>query len=505
MQYDYLFQTIGFLVFFKTPKGYFHLSPLADHSVKEVINGNSLDKRIVYSDVEDEFSSTEGMICGNTLNPKNKREAANGREAATANQAPGCKYIKLAIATDTDYSNRQGSIDTGTGTGTDIKEKIYDMVNQMEFVFLDNNFNKSNVAPVGIRIRLTCLSINAMDNTSRGSDGGLMLQYFRNNIGQFFPSSSLYDISHIITGRGLGIAGFGPQFGQAYTPVGSFCVTPAMAASISTIVDFSDNSLISYPNIWKIMLHEISHNLGANDLTNSTPPHLCDPTTKSIMCQGLGKLGYFNEYSRGQLLSHLNDGGSTCLNNLAAPAYTNNFRLKLNGSDIVSSTMTINGATKTLEIPYDQLLPLTSSTFTASNSAVSVTKINNNKAKFNINSVPQFYMNVSATNVCSYSQWSLNFIYSPSGARVAYNAYPNPADASINLDVENIEDIEKMIGLGKILVYADNGRFVKEIILSNSDTANTIITDDLKNGIYYFHLVDKDGNVQKKRIIIKHQ
>jgi hypothetical protein len=63
----------------------------------------------------------------------------------------------------------------------------------------------------------------------------------------------------------------------------------------------------------------------------------------------------------------------------------------------------------------------------------------------------------------------------------------------------------QMIALDKILIYADNGRFVKEIILSNSDAANTIVTDDLKNGIYYFHLVDKERNIQIKRIAIKHQ
>ncbi len=492
--------------FFRTPKGYFHLSHLADFGVKEAENGNGLDKRIVYSDVEDEFSTTEGMVCGNTLNPKNKREAVNGREAATANLAPGCKYIKLAIATDADYSSRQSGLNTGTGT-TDIKEKIYDMVNQMEFIFLDNNFKKSNVAPISIRIRLTCLSINAMDNTVWGSDASNILKYFRDNIGQFFPSSSSYDLAHLITGRGLspGSTALGPQFGQAFTPLGSYCVNPAMAASVSTIVNFITNGLIDYDQVWKIMLHEICHNLGAGDLAYSTPPHLCGSTTMSIMCQGLGKLAYINDYSRNEILSHLNGPGNACLSDVAKPGYTNNFKLKLNGNDIVSSMMAINGATKTLEIPFDQLLPVTYSTFVASNSAVSVTKINNNKAVFNINSAPQFFMTVSANNVCSYSQWGLNFIYSPSGARVAYNAYPNPADVTINVDAENIEDIEKMIGLDKILIYADNGRFVKEITVSSGDGTNTIVIDDLKNGIYYFHLVDKEGSIQKKRIAIKHQ
>jgi hypothetical protein len=490
--------------FFKTPKGYFHLSPLSDHGVKDADNGNGLDKRIVYSDVEDEFSSTEGMICGNTLKSKNKREAANSREAAIANLPPGCKYIKLAIATDTDYSSRQNTLDTGTGA-TGIVEKIYDMVNRMEFVFLDNNFSKSNVSPVGIRIRLTCLSINAMNNAARGSDGNGMLSDFRTMLPQIFPSSSLYDIAHLITGRGLGAPGQGNQLGQAYTPIGSFCVTPANAASISTIVKYSNNQLIDYTDIWKIMLHEISHNLGADDLAYSTPPHSCNPTTLSIMCQGLGKLGYFNEYSRNELLSHLNGNGSACLSNLAAPAYTNNFKLKLNGSDITGSTMYINNANKTLEIPFDQLLPITSSTFTPSNGTVWVNKINNNKALFSINAVPIFTMNVTAANVCSYSQWGLSFMYSPSGARVGYNAYPNPADASINLDAETIEDIEKTIGLDRVLVYEVNGLFVKEIRVLKSNTTNTIVTDDLKNGIYYFHLIDQEGNVQQKRIGIKHQ
>ncbi len=490
--------------FFRTPKGYFHLSHLADFGVKETENGNGLDKRIIYSDVEDEFSTTEGMICGNTLNPKNKREAVNGREAATANLAPGCKYIKLAIATDAEYSNRQDRLSTGTGV-TDIKEKIYDMVNRMEFIFLDNNLSSFSIAPVGIRIRLTCLSINAMSNT--GNDAPAMLANFKGLLTQIFPFSSSYDVAHLITGRGfsLGNPALGPQFGQAHTPIGSFCVNPTMAASVSTIVNFITNGLIDYDQVWKIMLHEICHNLGAGDLAYSTPPQSCNPTTMSIMCQGTGKLGYINGYSRNEILSHINGAGNACLSDVAKPGYTNNFKLKFNGNDIVSSTMAINGATKTLEIPFDQLLPVTYSTFVASNSAVSVTKINNNKAVFNINSAPQFFMTVSASNVCSYSQWALNFIYVQSGARVAYNAYPNPADVTINVDAANIEDIEKMIGLDKILIYADNGRFVKEITISSGDGTNTIVTDDLKNGIYYFHLVDKEGTIQKKRIAIKHQ
>jgi hypothetical protein len=127
------------------------------------------------------------------------------------------------------------------------------------------------------------------------------------------------------------------------------------------------------------------------------------------------------------------------------------------------------------------------------------------KATFKINSAPSFTFNVYAQNSCSFTQWGVPFVYSPSGARIAYDTYPNPADDIINLQPESnidLEEFEEFADLDKIQLFSERGIFVKEVSDLNSKKINI---QDLKNGLYYLHLIDKEGNVEKKRIIINHK
>ena len=504
---------------YKTDKGLFQFGLISDHGVAE--KGNESKKRIVVSSVDDEISALENMTCGNVFTkPFSPSKGKGGRIGSFS---LNCKYIKLAIATDYEYSLSQSAMDGQAGI-SGLKEKIYDMVNKMEFVLYNNNQGVQNslgisptVPPIGLRLQLTALATytNSNDpfnyegttNTSNGTttltiDGAGALGEFTNNVNNstIFPGVAK-NIAHFLTGKALGATNGGmegqgtfPQYGQANTS--TVCSSPSLATSVSTIKKLRLNNLnndgIGYSDVWATMLHEMTHTMGATDLT-------C-VNNGTIMCPKRDKILYFNQQSTNEVTTYLG-ANSSCINdNIARPAYTNNFSLQLNGNNISNGPIMVNGATKTIDIPNDPTIPVTTSTFSATNSAVTVTKINNNRATFNINTAQSFTLNVFAQNTCGYSQWGVIFVYLASGARVGFDVFPNPANEMMNIEPNKsgVEASEKAIGLAKVLVYSENGTLIKEEVPRN----NNLITSDLNNGVYYLHIVDVEGNVSKKRIII---
>ena len=527
---------------YKTAKGIFSINHLSDHGIKELNNGSS-SKRLILSNIADEIGQAQNMICGNQLSPfvSHPKTKSGGRIAAFSTS---CKYIKLAIAADYEYYLYESSMNNQAGI-TGLMEKIYDMVNNMEFVLYNNSQSTYEITPLGLRLQLTGLSCYTNSNdpftfegilkttptkTTITIDGAGVLGEFTNKVNQgiIFTSNVAKDQAHFLTGKALGFTEGAngltqPQYGQAN--VSKLCLNPSLATSVTTIKQLVASSLsngiynnalnspLPYTYTWRTMLHEMGHVMGASsDLALSGFPDYCDPGQYSIMCPVADKLPYFNQKSITEVSSHLDSSCSCspnvtspyCLdNNIAKPAYSNIFTLKLNGNNIVNTPVFVNAWTKTLDIPMDPSLPVSTSTFSASNSVVTVTKINNNRATFTINSAPSFTLNVYAQNSCSYMQWGVPFVYSPSDARVAYDTYPNPADDIINLDEgTTIEILSDRPLLEKILLYSENGDFVQELY---STSNKKIVTQDIKNGLYYLHLIDNEGNVEKKRIIIKHK
>jgi hypothetical protein len=483
---------------FKNEKGVFSISHLSDHGIKEA-NNTSSSKRLIYSNSDDEITSLQNMICGNSLKPvvQLTQKESNQRVAAFS---ASCKYIKLAIATDYEYflyENGMNSVISG------LNEKIYDMVNKMEFILFNNNQSSYGVAPIGLRLQLSGLVTYTTSNdpfTYTGTDGSGVLAEFTNKInqGQIFTSNVIKNVSHLLSGRPLGFSQSNftqNQYGQANAS--TLCSNPSISTSLSTIKRLNNGIIVPYTDAWRIMLHEIGHTLGATDLT-------CTTSNATMMCPILGKQPYFNQQSLNEINAYLSNNGNCLNSNSANPAYSNFFTLKLNGNNIVSTPVFVNSLTKTVDIPIDPTLPLTSSTFSSSNGIVTVTKINNNKATFKINSAPNFTLNVFAQNSCSYSQWGVPFVYSPSGARIAYNTYPNPADDVIHVDTENItilDELEESLEIKKILLFSENGNFIQEIPAIEN---KKIPVKDFKNGLYYLHIFDREGNVEKKRIFINH-
>jgi hypothetical protein len=530
---------------FKTEKGVFSISHLSDNGIKET-NATATSKRLVLSNADDEISSLDNSICGNLKNSTVKTNEANSSSRTAAFTAP-CKYIKLAIATDYEYSQYEASMNSAAGL-TGLKEKICDMVNKMEFILFNNNFSTYAVPAIELRLQLSALvtyttpsdpfnyegTFTTLNNssgivikTTATIEGTGVLSEFVSKVNQgiIFPSINISQF-HLLTGKAMGFSdGTGSslstatttQYGQAN--LFKLCIDPTNAASVSSIKKLvpyttatynnAANPSIGYTDVWTTMLHEMGHVMGGGEL-------ICMSAGATIMCPIPGKQQYFNQQSVNSINAHLNSycscastvtsQSSTCLDyNIAKPAYSNNFALKLNGNDIVSTPVFVNSLTKTVDIPASLNLPITSSTFSSSNNLVTVIKINNSKATFKINSAPSFTFNVYAQNSCSFTQWGVPFVYSPSGARIAYDTYPNPADDIINLQPESnidLEEFEEFADLDKIQLFSERGIFVKEVSDLNSKKINI---QDLKNGLYYLHLIDKEGNVEKKRIIINHK
>lgn len=483
----------------KTGKGIFLLSHLSDHGIKE--SGNlSSPKRLVLSNSEDEISNLQNMICGNSVKPvvQSFPRVSNKRIASFS---PSCKYIRLAIATDYEYflnENGMGSSING------LKEKIYDMVNKMEFILLNNNQSSYGIAPIGLRLQLSGLVTYTTSNdpfTYPGTDGNGVLAEFTNKInqGQIFTANVNKDVSHLLTGRPLGFTQSNftqNQFGQAN--ISTLCSNPSFSTSLNTIKRLDNGQILSITEVLRTVLHEVGHTLGATDLT-------CTTSDATIMCPSLGKQPFFTQQSVDEINSYLNNNGSCLNSNIASPAYSNVFTLKFNGSDIVSTPVFINGLIKTINIPIDPTLPISNSTFSSSNSLVTVTKVNNNEATFKINSAPNFTLSVYAQNSCSYMQWGVPFVYSPSGARIAYNTYPNPADDIITIETESISELditEEPAKLEKISLFSESGIHIRDIAIVEQ---KKIGIQEIKNGLYYLHLIDKEGNIEKRRIIINHK
>ncbi len=477
---------------FRTADGEYTLQPISDYGVKEPAQSSTIIRHIL-ARVEDEIPSNENMVCGNkavfgTVKPP---RSANARVAFSS-----CKFVRLAIATDDEYYSVQNY-----SSASDVAAKMQEMVNNMEFVLLNNNQNTYGIAPVGLRLQLAALKVyNQNDPFNAQGTGNAVLEEFTNlvNNGTVFPTWITKNVSHLLTGRPMGNTG-GVQFGQANP--GRVCSDPAYATSCNTIKNFATSDIISYQNAWTVMLHEISHVLGAtSDLGLTGFPDYCTDDLRSIMCQGLSKKLYFNQLSIDELDTYLNANGSCLYDNNALPAYSNNFTLFLNNNKINSTPVFINQYTKTLSIPNDPNTPLNASSFVPSDGRVNRFNTSLYSTQFMIGAAPNFTMTVSAYNQCGYSIWGVPFVYSSAGARVAVNTYPIPAADAVT--IEQLPDEKSGDGQSpqEILLYDEKGNLLKRVLPFNK-RYETILLNELKTGTYYFHIVYPDGVIEKKRIL----
>lgn len=494
---------------YQTDKGHFHLSHFSDNGVKET-NSTTSKKKIILTNLEDEISSTSDMICGNALLPIKKSQVTpKSPNARTGSFSPTCKYVALALATDYEYFQKENDLSSQANI-YNLRDKVLDMVNKMDLVLAYNSQETYNVSPVELRFKLVSL-VSYTDPsdpfTTTDIAGTGVLQEFTTliNNGAIFSSSVMdtKNIAHLLTGRPMGAIGTGGyiqnQLGQANSS--NLCVSSLSATSVSTIMKLTEpnGQPISYNDAWRTMLHEIGHVMGHPEETPCIDPQ---PTT--IMCPSAGKLPYFSQVSVNTIRNFLATNGDCLENNDTHTGFSNDFKLKLNGNNIVSTPVFVNGNTKLIDITQtpNSSLSIISSAFVPSNPVVYVNQNSETQAIFAINTAPSFTFSISAANACNNFYWGVPFVYSPGGARIGFITFPNPADDAITVETQTNETgaSDKNTATEKVLIFTEQGNFVREGILRN----NRISTTDLKNGVYFLHLVDQTGIIQKKRILVSH-
>ncbi len=489
-----------FAGFFQTEKGEYTFGPITDYKVKD--NNGNKNRRVAIAKTEDLISAVDGMLCGNMFGSKPASPKRVGATEKTLDLT--CKYIKLGLATDFQYYQSEWFYANQANVYTTLG-RILDMVNRMEHVMLYNTKKLGiTTAPLGLRLQLAALDIRTtagypyLVTSTTGSD--ILNEFTSRNI---FAGYDV-NVSHLLSGRAMGASGFGDQFGQSNHS--TMCSTSSSATSCSTIKVLSTGAFFpTYQDVWTTMLHEISHVMGASsDFPANTAA--CPSGDMSLMCNGPGKSAYYSQQSINEIVSYLSSSAnSSCIDgNTALPGYSNKFSLQLNGNTINSTPLFINSGAKILSIPPDPNTPLLSSNFSANDSRVYFYYKNLSNARFEIRTAPQFQMAVTAQNQCNYMYWGLPFVYSPSGARVGFGVYPNPADESIQLEpVENVLDIDDDLKITSVKIYDSKSDLIKDVPVTGQKFNELVVTSDLKSGVYYLHIIHKDGTADKKRIIIK--
>ncbi len=478
---------------FKTNDADYVIGHLADQGVSEKTNNGS-KKQLYIVKSEDEFSSLGTNFCANAKLTK----PSGGRVSAPANCAnsPRCRYVRVAIETDNEFANNISSTN-GFPTGLNIYGVIQDMVNRADYAY-----------STSLNIRLKCVYMGAYVGVTDPYTASLanIWTEFGNLI---FLNNVQKDVLHLLSGRPFGgTSQTGFNFGQAFTssicsPFPSQSPAGFRPGSMSTIACDSNygncatgTGVISFSDASLVMAHEIGHILGASDDVNTLP--------KSVMYTGEGKNNYFSSTSSGEIYNfHCN---KTCLeNNIVNSSFTNRLQLTMNGNIINTTPVFINKNTKVINIPpdnnpYIELLPNTT-VFNYSNPSVYVFYNTNTSTSFALGSANGFTLNVSAKDKCNNYYWNVPFTYSPAGARLSDNLYPVPTNETLNIDVENPESIE----IERIQVFDEKTNLKLEIEPNQTDNKYQLNTSTLKSGVHYVHIIYKNGEISKKRILISHE
>ncbi len=473
---------------------------LADYGIIE--KGNPNKSEIIIAKAADEKSFLSGMKCG-TLTKTTK---VNGRVAACDSFT--CKYFKLAISTDWEFVSLITQLKNAPINITSVtnpRDVLIDMVNRLDLIYFRD---------LGLRIKLIATDTPTSSNDpyiSISTEGNTIMQEFQQkspiNIG-----NTQYDIHHFITGRRMGVYSNPPQWQYGQSTQRAFGTSDGSATSISASSKYPDyydvgdprrNEIVplSYTDCYLIMGHEMGHVMGASHPTNCSP--------KTVMCEGEGKNANFATVSKDEIncylagkISFLNTRNVTNNN-----GYSNFMTLQLNGVN-TTTPMYINGGQKVLTIkdayPF-VLLPVT--TFTANDSRPYFFYKTNTAAKFQINSAPNFTMSVSAADQCNTYYSNVFFVYSPSGLRLATNAYPNPTEGG-DLIVEDVvvegDANNEDVSIESIEIYSKEGELLKNISVMPHLRKVMIDTKQIKAGHYLVKVKRTDGTTETKQINIIH-
>ena len=108
---------------------------------------------------------------------------------------------------------------------------------------------------------------------------------------------------------------------------------------------------------------------------------------------------------------------------------------------------------------------------------------------------------MSAFDGCLNYYWGVPFVYSPSGARLGNNLYPVPANETLNIAIDYEENIE----IDRIQVFDEKTNLRLEVEPNTRDSTYQLNTSTLKSGVHYVHIIYKNGEISKKRILISHE
>jgi hypothetical protein len=409
----------------------------------------------------------------------------------------GCKYIRVAIETDNEFA---ANIFQSPGAGQYLSGQtvwgaVQDMVNRADYAFTNS-----------LNVRLKCAYIGAYVGVSDPYDAttGQIFTEFNEKVRLDYIQK---DVLHMITGRPMGgtlqssyIMGQANQSKLCNSFYGS---TSDRAGSVSSITCNgicvqTNSNLVNYSDAYLFMAHEIGHVIGAyHDDVFGSP---------SIMKSGEGKQPYFVQESIDQINNYYCN--QTCLNNNSVDAaFTNKLTLTLNGNAVNSTPVFINGNTKVIAIPPDpnpdpifQLLP-GHTTWDYSNPNVYVFYKADTNTGFALGSASNFTLSVSARDRCNYYYWNVPFVYAPWGARMSSAVYPVPADQG--LTISNNEQTD--VSVKRLQVFDEQATLHLDLQPTATTSTQRLDTSTLNNGTYYLHMTHENGEVTKKRFVVRHE
>ncbi len=81
-----------------------------------------------------------------------------------------------------------------------------------------------------------------------------------------------------------------------------------------------------------------------------------------------------------------------------------------------------------------------------------------------------------------------------------YSVFPNPANTTINLYFGNLKT-----DVSQVQIFDAMGNNIQvEAEINNENKIVSLNTIDLAEGVYLMSIINKDGDVQQEKIVIKH-
>jgi hypothetical protein len=417
---------------------------------------------------------------------------------------PTCKYIKIKACSDPQFK--------GAILAQQKVDIILGYINQIDLLMLQK---------LNVRLRLAAAPI-CFDNSNSpfGSSNSANIGTTSTNYNQFrqqiFGNQDKDIIELYLSGKPFGSfsgAIAKTVLGQA-TSYSLGRNTPNIITTVSRYPNPDGTNNVSETEAYLVIAHEIGHTIGANhpfdlkgqQITDNGAEINCSPST--VMCDGEGKTADFHSYNIKEIQCYLVKYPSGLFSSNTSPGFSNNFEVKLNGSAILSTPVLINQNSKILDVSSGAYTLNNSTTFNPSDSRVFFHYKNTTSTKFEIKTAPSFTMSISASDQCNLYYRGVPFVYSPSGARIATNAFPNPSDQSLNLEniyLDNDISISETPRIKKVKIYSEHGTLLKEVETDINQRQVVVNTRAIENGLYFMQIIRTDDSTETKRIRIEHQ